>query len=74
MAHYFFFNFYNDFYFSHYSRFTVFCQFSPVQQGDPITHTYIHSFSHMIMLRHKGLDAVPSAVRQALIACPLQMQ
>ena len=34
----------NDFYFFHYSCFTVFCQFSPIQQGDPVSHTYIHSF------------------------------
>ena len=35
------------FLFFHYSCFTVFCQFSPIQQGDLITHTYIHSyFSH----------------------------
>ena len=27
-----------------YSWFTVFCQFSTVQQGDPVTHTHIHSF------------------------------
>ena len=30
--------------FFHYSWFTVFCQFSTVQQGDPVTHTSIHSF------------------------------
>ena len=30
---------YNDFYFFHYSWFTVFCQFSTVQQGDPFRHT-----------------------------------
>ena len=34
----------NDFYFFHYSWFTVFCQFSTVQQGDPVTHTCVHSF------------------------------
>ena len=34
----------NDFYFFHYSWFTVSCHFSTVQQGDPVTHTYIHSF------------------------------
>ena len=39
---------FNDFYFFHYIWFTVFCQFSTVQQGDPVTHTYIHSFSHFI--------------------------
>ena len=41
----------NEFYCFHYSWFTVFFQFSIVQQGDPVTHTYIHSFSHII-LRH----------------------
>ena len=30
--------------FFHYSWFTVFCQFSTVQHGDPVTHTCIHSF------------------------------
>ena len=30
--------------FFHYSWFTVFCQFSAVQQGDPVTHIRIHSF------------------------------
>ena len=39
----------NDFYFFHYSWFTVFCQFSTVQQGDPVTHTCVHSFSHIIL-------------------------
>ena len=39
-----FFLFYNNFYFFHYSWFTVFCQFSTAQQGDPVTHTCIHSF------------------------------
>ena len=34
----------NDFYFFHYSWFTVFCPFSTVQHGDPVTHTCIHSF------------------------------
>ena len=32
------------FIFFHYSWFTVFRQFSTVQQGDPVTHTHIHSF------------------------------
>ena len=47
---------FNDFYFFRYSWFTVFCQFSTVQQNDPVTHTYIHSFSHII------LHHVPSQV------------
>ena len=34
----------NDFYFFHYRWFTVFCQFSTVQRGDPVTHTCIHFF------------------------------
>ena len=29
---------------------------STVQHGDPVTHTCIHSFSHIIMLHHKWLD------------------
>ena len=41
------------FYFFHYYWFTVFCQFSTIQQGDSVTHKYIHSFSHIIMLPHK---------------------
>ena len=41
--------FYDDFYFFRYSWFTVFCQFSTAQQVDPVTHTYIHSFSHTIL-------------------------
>ena len=45
----------------------VFCQFSTVQQGDPVLHTYIHSFSHIIMLHHKWLEIVPSAIQQDLI-------
>ena len=36
--------FINDFYFFHYSWFTMFCRFSTVQQGDPVTHTHVHSF------------------------------
>ena len=39
-----FFIFYNNFYLFHYSWLTVFCQFSTVQQGDPVIHTCIHSF------------------------------
>ena len=40
----FFFFIYDDFYFFHCSWFTVFCQFSTVQQGDPVTHTCTHAF------------------------------
>ena len=28
-------------------------QCSTIQQGDPVTHTCIHSLSHIIMLHHK---------------------
>ena len=45
----------------------MFCQLSTAQQSDPVTHTYRHSFSHII-LHHKWLDPVPSAVQQDLIA------
>ena len=34
----------SDLYFVRYSWFTVLCQFSPVQQGDPDTRTCVHSF------------------------------
>ena len=34
--------FLNDFYFFHYSQFTVLCQFFTVQQSDPDTHTHIY--------------------------------
>ena len=36
----------NDFYFSHYNWFTVFCQFSTVQQSNPVTRVYTFFFSH----------------------------
>ena len=39
-----FFSFLMIFILFHYSWFTVFCQFSAVQQGDPVIHTYMHSF------------------------------
>jgi len=67
-----FFLFNNNFYFFDYSWFTMFCQFSAVQQGDPVTHTCIHYFSHIIMLHHKWLDIAPSAIQQDLITYPLQ--
>ena len=38
-----FFNF-NDFLFFHYSWFTVFCQFSPLQQRDTVSLTHSHTF------------------------------
>ena len=46
---------FNEFYFFHYS-FTVVCQFSTVQQSDPVTHIHVHAFSHII------LHHVPSQV------------
>ena len=42
--------FFNDFYFFHDRWFTVFYQFSTVQQGDPVTHACIDFFPHIIML------------------------
>ena len=48
----FFFFLLNDFCFFQYGWFTEFCQFSTVQQSDPVTHTSIHSFSYIIMLHH----------------------
>ena len=62
----------NIFYFFHHSWFTVFCQFSTVKQDDPVTHMYIHSFSHIIMVHHMWLDIVPHAIQQDLIAYPFQ--
>ena len=44
----------------------MFFQFYTVQQGDPVTHKHIHSFSH-IMLYHKWLDIVLSAVEHVLL-------
>ena len=44
----------NDFYFFHYSWFTVFCQFSTKQQSDPVTHTYKHSFSQKYGTLHES--------------------
>ena len=40
-VHFILFIFYSNFYFFHYSWFTVVCQFSTLQQSDPVTHTYI---------------------------------
>ena len=42
--------------------------FSTVQQRDPVTHTYIHFFSHLLLPHAPScLDIVPSAVQQNLI-------
>ena len=56
----FLFYFYDDFYFFHYSRFTVFCRFFTAQQGVPVTHPCLHSFSSLYhapsqMTRHSSL-------------------
>ena len=53
-----------------YSWFTVFCQFSALQHGDPVTHIWTHFFSHIIMLHRKWLDIVPSAIQPDLIPYP----
>ena len=86
---FFFVPFLNDFYFFQYSWFTVFCQFSTIQQIDGHAHIYIYIYIHIhmythtrilsltlssIMLHHKWLDIVPSAMQRDLIAYPLQMQ
>ena len=47
--------FINVFYFLHYSWFIVFCQFSIVQQSDPVTHIYVHST--MVLLKIRELDS-----------------
>ena len=56
--------FLRDFYFFHYIWFTVFCQFSTVQQR---TQSHIHIYIHFlalssIMLHHKWVDIVPSDI------------
>ena len=55
--------FLNDFYFFHYSWYTVFCQFSTAQQGDPVTYTYIHYFFHIIL--HHAIFLNASVLYQA---------
>ena len=62
------------FIFFSYSWFAVFCQFSTVQHGDPVTHTCTHSFSHIVMLHHKWPAIVPRATQQDLIANPFHRQ
>ena len=65
--------FYN-FYFFHYSRFIVFCQFFTVQQGDQShIHIYLLFFSHYHAASYV-IDTVPSAMRQDLNAFPFQRQ
>ena len=66
----------NDFYFFHSSWCTVFYQFSTAQRGDPVTHAYIQSFSH-ILLHHVPSQVTrysPSATQQDLIAYAFQRQ
>ena len=58
-----FLNFLNDFYLFHYSWFTVFFQFSTVQQSDPVVLTYTHFFSHII------LHQIPSQVTEYSSQC-----
>ena len=70
---FFFFFFLMIFIFFHYSRFTVFCQFSTVQQREIYIYTFFLTVSS-IMLYHKWPDIVPCAIQQDLIAYPLQMQ
>ena len=45
-----------DFYIFHYSWFIVFCQFSIVQHGKPVTHTCIDSSQ---VIRHRCKISVP---------------
>ena len=65
-----------DFYFFHYSWFTVFLSISTVQQ---MTQSYICIYLFIlfltlssIMFHHKWLDMVPCALQQDLIAYPLK--
>ena len=46
-------------------------------QNSKVTQSHMHvyiPFSHIIMLHPKGLDIVPRAVQQDLIAYPFQRQ
>ena len=53
----------------------MFCQFSTLQQGEPVTNIHVYIiFSHIITLHHMWLDIVPSAIHQDLIAYPFQRQ
>ena len=66
--------FFKDFYFFHDSWFRIVLSIFYCTQGDPITHTYIHSFFLIIMLHHKWLDIVPSTIQKDLIVNPFQRQ
>ena len=74
MAFQFYFIFYNDFYFFHYSRFTVFCQFSTAQQGNPVTHTYIHSFFSHYRVPSQVTRHSSQSIQQDPTAYPFQRQ
>ena len=75
--------FFNDFYFFHYSWFTVFCQFSTVQQWPSLTHTHTHTHTHLCTHTHIhsfshyppscSIDIIPSATQQGLIPYPFQI-
>ena len=52
----------------------IYIFFSTVQRGDPVTHTYIHSFFSHYMFHHNWLDRVPSATQQDPITNPFQRQ
>ena len=71
----FFFIFYNDFYFFLHEA-GLQCSVNFLLHSK-VTQSHIHVyilFSHIIMLHHKRLDIVPSAVQQDLIAYPFQRQ
>ena len=48
-------------------NFFIYIFFFTAQHGDPVTHTCIHSFSHIVVLHHKWLDIVPSATQQDVL-------
>ena len=52
--------FFNDFYFSHYSWFTVSCQFSAVQQSDPVTHTHTHTYIYILFSHYPPSCSITS--------------
>ena len=66
--------FYNDFYFVHDSWFTVFCQFSAAQRGDPITHTCTHSFFSHSQAPSQVTRHSPQCYAAGSIAYPFQRQ
>ena len=62
-----------DFYFFHYSWYTVFCQFPPYSKVTQ-SYTYIHSFSHIILhqVPSQWLAILPRAMQQDFLAYPLK--